>query len=147
MSLLTTLNEDMKTAMRAKDKETLSVVRMLKDSLQNEQIKLGEELNADQELTILAREMKQRRDSVAEFKKADRQDLVDKTQAEIEIVEKYMPKQLSEDEIKTIVSAAIAKVGASSMKDFGQVMGAVMPETKGKADGNEVNRIVKELLN
>ena len=58
-----------------------------------------------------------------------------------------MPKQLSEDEIKTIVSAAIAKVGASSMKDFGQVMGAVMPETKGKADGNEVNRIVKELLN
>ncbi|CAD5898429.1 MULTISPECIES: GatB/YqeY domain-containing protein [Carnobacterium] len=147
MSLLTTLNEDMKTAMRAKDKETLSVVRMLKASLQNEQIKLGEELNADQELTILAREMKQRRDSVAEFKKADRQDLVDKTQAEIEIVEKYMPKQLSEDEIKTIVSAAIAKVGASSMKDFGQVMGAVMPETKGKADGNEVNRIVKELLN
>ncbi|AOA02124.1 GatB/YqeY domain-containing protein [Carnobacterium maltaromaticum] len=147
MSLLTTLNEDMKTAMRAKDKETLSVVRMLKASLQNEQIKLGEELNADQELTILAREMKQRRDSVAEFKKANRQDLVDKTQAEIEIVEKYMPKQLSEDEIKTIVSAAIAKVGASSMKDFGQVMGAVMPETKGKADGNEVNRIVKELLN
>ena len=147
MSLLTTLNEDMKTAMRAKDKETLSVVRMLKASLQNEQIKLGEELNANQELTILAREMKQRRDSVAEFKKADRQDLVDKTQAEIEIVEKYMPKQLSEDEIKTIVSAAIAKVGASSMKDFGQVMGAVMPETKGKADGNEVNRIVKELLN
>ncbi|PLS32514.1 aspartyl-tRNA amidotransferase [Carnobacterium maltaromaticum] len=147
MSLLTTLNEDMKTAMRAKDKETLSVVRMLKASLQNEQIKLGEELNADQELTILAREMKQRRDSVTEFKKADRQDLVDKTQAEIEIVEKYMPKQLSEDEIKTIVSAAIAKVGASSMKDFGQVMGAVMPETKGKADGNEVNRIVKELLN
>ncbi|MFS7390657.1 GatB/YqeY domain-containing protein [Carnobacterium maltaromaticum] len=147
MSLLTTLNEDMKTAMRAKDKETLSVVRMLKASLQNEQIKLGEELNADQELTILAREMKQRRDSVAEFKKADRQDLVDKTQAEIEIVEKYMPKQLSEDEIKTIVSSAIAKVGASSMKDFGQVMGAVMPETKGKADGNEVNRIVKELLN
>ena len=147
MSLLTTLNEDMKTAMRAKDKETLSVVRMLKASLQNEQLKLGEELNADQELTILAREMKQRRDSVAEFKKADRQDLVDKTQAEIEIVEKYMPKQLSEDEIKTIVSAAIAKVGASSMKDFGQVMGAVMPETKGKADGNEVNRIVKELLN
>lgn len=147
MSLLTTLNEDMKTAMRAKDKETLSVVRMLKASLQNEQIKLGEELNADQELTILAREMKQSRDSVAEFKKANRQDLVDKTQAEIEIVEKYMPKQLSEDEIKTIVSAAIAKVGASSMKDFGQVMGAVMPETKGKADGNEVNRIVKELLN
>lgn len=147
MSLLTTLNEDMKMAMRAKDKETLSVVRMLKASLQNEQIKLGEELNADQELTILAREMKQRRDSVAEFKKADRQDLVDKTQAEIEIVEKYMPKQLSEDEVKTIVSAAIAKVGASSMKDFGQVMGAVMPETKGKADGNEVNRIVKELLN
>ncbi|MGX7418790.1 GatB/YqeY domain-containing protein [Carnobacterium gallinarum] len=147
MSLLTTLNEDMKTAMRAKDKETLSVVRMLKASLQNEQIKIGSELNEDQELTILAREMKQRRDSLAEFKKADRDDLVEKTQVEIDIVEKYMPKQLSEDEIKEIVSNAITQVEASSMKDFGKVMSAVMPETKGKADGNEVNRIVKELLN
>lgn len=147
MSLLNTLNEDMKTAMRAKDKETLAVVRTLKASLQNEQIKLGTELSADDELTILAREMKQRRESLVEFEKADRTDLVEKTKSEIAIVEKYMPKQLSEDEIKTIVSAAIAKTGASSMKDFGKVMGVVMPETKGKADGNDVNRVVKELLN
>ncbi|KRN54232.1 aspartyl-tRNA amidotransferase [Carnobacterium divergens] len=146
MSLLTTLNEDMKTAMKAKDKETLTVIRMLKASLQNEQIKTGKELSEDEELTILAREMKQRRDSLAEFKNADREDLVEKTQAEIVIVEKYLPKQLSETEIKAIVTEAIATVEASSMKDFGKVMGAVMPKTKGIADGNVVNRIVKESL-
>lgn len=146
MSLLTTLNEDMKTAMRAKDKETLTVIRMLKASLQNEQIKTGKELSEDEELTILAREMKQRRDSLAEFKNADREDLVEKTEAEIVIVEKYLPKQLSETEIKAIVTEAIATVEASSMKDFGKVMGAVMPKTKGIADGNVVNRIVKESL-
>lgn len=136
MSLLTTLNEDMKTAMKAKDKETLTVIRMLKASLQNEQIKTGKELSEDEELTILAREMKQRRDSLAEFKNADREDLVEKTQAEIVIVEKYLPKQLSETEIKAIVTEAIATVEASSMKDFGKVMGAVMPKTKGIADGH-----------
>lgn len=146
MSLLTTLNEDMKTAMKAKDKETLTVIRMLKASLQNEQIKTGKELSEDEELTILAREMKQRRDSLAEFKNADREDLVEKTEAEIVIVEKYLPKQLSETEIKAIVTEAIATVEASSMKDFGKVMGAVMPKTKGIADGNVVNRIVKESL-
>ncbi|TFI64147.1 aspartyl-tRNA amidotransferase [Carnobacterium divergens] len=146
MSLLTTLNEDMKTAMKAKDKETLTVIRMLKASLQNEQIKTGKELSEDEELTILAREMKQRRDSLAEFKNADREDLVEKTEAEIVIVEKYLPKQLSETGIKAIVTEAIATVEASSMKDFGKVMGAVMPKTKGIADGNVVNRIVKESL-
>lgn len=146
MSLLSTLNEDMKTAMKAKDKETLTVIRMLKASLQNEQIKTGKELSEDEELTILAREMKQRRDSLAEFKNADREDLVEKTEAEIVIVEKYLPKQLSETEIKAIVTEAIATVEASSMKDFGKVMGAVMPKTKGIADGNVVNRIVKESL-
>ncbi|MGY3777696.1 GatB/YqeY domain-containing protein [Isobaculum melis] len=147
MTLLTTLNEDIKTAMKAKDKETLSVIRMLKAALQNEQINIGKELSSEEELTILSREMKQRRDSLAEFLNADRQDLVEKVQGEIAIVEKYLPAQLSEEEIKEIVSQAIAKVSASSMKDIGAVMGAVMPQTKGKADGNQVNKIVRELLN
>lgn len=147
MSLLSTLNDDMKTAMKAKDKETLQVVRMLKASIQNEQIKAGHELNADDELTVLSREMKQRRDALSEFVQAGRDDLVEKIKVEIAIVEKYLPKQLTEEEIRQIVSEAIEKVQATSAKEFGKVMGAVMPLVKGKADGNQVNAIVKELLN
>ncbi|EOH86565.1 GatB/YqeY domain-containing protein [Enterococcus pallens] len=146
MSLLTRLNEDMKQAMRSKDKESLQVIRMLKAAVQNEQINTGQELSEDEELTVLSREMKQRRDSLTEFEKADRTDLADKVKKEIVIVEKYLPAQLSEDEIRSIVSDAIAKTGAASPKEFGKVMGAVMPKVKGKADGNQVNAIVKELL-
>lgn len=146
MTLLSTLNTDMKTAMRAKDKERLAVIRMLKASLQNEEIKVGHELNADEELTILSREMKQRRDSLAEFEKAGREDLSDKVKIEIAIVENYLPAQLTDEEIRQIVAQAIADTGATSAKEFGKVMGAVMPKVKGKADGNQVNAIVKELL-
>ncbi|OJG13198.1 glutamyl-tRNA(Gln) amidotransferase subunit E [Enterococcus asini] len=136
----------MKTAMRAKDKERLAVIRMLKASLQNEEIKVGHELNADEELTILSREMKQRRDSLAEFEKAGREDLSEKVKIEIAIVENYLPAQLTDEEIRQIVAQAITDTGATSAKEFGKVMGAVMPKVKGKADGNQVNAIVKELL-
>lgn len=146
MTLLSTLNTDMKTVMRAKDKERLAVIRMLKASLQNEEIKVGHELNADEELTILSREMKQRRDSLAEFEKAGREDLSEKVKIEIAIVENYLPAQLTDEEIRQIVAQAIAETGATSAKEFGKVMGAVMPKVKGKADGNQVNAIVKELL-
>ncbi|NQE01532.1 GatB/YqeY domain-containing protein [Enterococcus gallinarum] len=146
MTLLSTLNDDMKTAMKAKDKETLQVIRMLKASIQNEQIKKGADLNEEEELTVLYREMKQRRDSLTEFEKADRTDLAEKVKGEIAIVEKYLPAQLDEAEIRQIVAGAIEKTGASSPKEFGKVMGAVMPQVKGKADGNQVNAIVKELL-
>lgn len=146
MTLLSTLNDDMKTAMKAKDKETLQVIRMLKASIQNEQIKKGADLNEEEELTVLSREMKQRRDSLTEFEKADRTDLAEKVKGEIAIVEKYLPAQLDEAEIRQIVAGAIEKTGASSPKEFGKVMGAVMPQVKGKADGNHVNAIVKELL-
>ncbi|HJF20282.1 MAG TPA: GatB/YqeY domain-containing protein [Enterococcus columbae] len=147
MSLLSTLNDDMKTAMKAKDKDTLQVVRMLKASIQNEQIKAGHDLNEDEELTVLSREMKQRRDALSEFEQAGREDLVEKVKVEIAIVEKYLPAQLSEAELREIVQQAITKVNASSAKEFGKVMGVVMPLVKGKADGNQVNAIVKELLN
>ncbi|MGX7245191.1 GatB/YqeY domain-containing protein [Enterococcus quebecensis] len=146
MSLLTTLNDDIKTAMKSKDKDTLSVLRMLKAAIQNEQIKTSRDLDGEEELTVLSREMKQRRDSLSEFEKAGRDDLADKVKIEIAIVEKYMPKQLSEEEIHQIVQKAIDQTGASSPKEFGKVMSAVMPEVKGKADGNQVNAIVKELL-
>ncbi|CAM3269055.1 GatB/YqeY domain-containing protein [Vagococcus fessus] len=147
MTLLSTLNEDIKTAMKAKDKPTLDVLRLLKSSVQNEQIAKGEDLTSDEEVTVLAREMKQRRDSLVEFESAGRLDLVENVRAGIAIVEKYLPKQLDESEIRQIVSEAIEITGATSAKEFGKVMGAVMPKVKGKADGNLVNSIVKELLN
>ncbi|KAF1305541.1 GatB/YqeY domain-containing protein [Enterococcus saccharolyticus] len=147
MSLLSKLNDDMKTAMKAKEKETLQVIRMLKASLQNEQIKVSRDLTDDEELTVLSREMKQRRDSLTEFEKAGRDDLAEKVKGEITIVEQYLPAQLTEEEIRQIVRGAIEKTGATSPKEFGKVMGAVMPAVKGKADGNQVNAIVKELLN
>lgn len=146
MSLLSRLNDDMKAAMKAKEKETLQVIRMIKSSIQNEQIKVGHDLTEDEELTVLSREMKQRRDSLHEFEQAGRDDLADKVKGEIVIVEKYMPEQLSDDEIRQLVQDAIAQTGASSVKEFGKVMGVVMPKVKGKADGNQVNAIVKELL-
>jgi len=135
----------MKTAMKAKDKESLQVIRMIKSSIQNEQIKEGHDLTEDEELTVLSREMKQRRDSLHEFEEAGRDDLAEKVKSEIVIVEKYMPEQLSEDDIRQLVQEA-TQTGASSVKEFGKVMGAIMPKVKGKADGNQVNAIVKELL-
>lgn len=146
MSLLDTLNEDMKTAMKAKDKDTLSVVRMLKSAVMNEQINLGHDLTEDEEVTVLSRELKQRKDSVSEFEKAGRDDLVASTSKEIEVVEKYLPAQLAEDEVKDIIKQTVSEVGAESMADFGKVMGAVMPKLKGQADGKLVNQTVKDLL-
>ncbi len=137
----------MKAAMKGKDKESLQVIRMLKASLQNEKINLGRDLTDEEELAIISREMKQRRDSLAEFEKVGRDDLAEKTKSEIAIVERYLPAQLTEDEIRQVVSQAIEQTGASSPKEFGKVMGVVMPKVKGKADGNQVNAIAKELLN
>lgn len=146
MTLLNRLNNDIKVAMKAKDKETLSVLRMMKSSIQNEEIKKGDSLSPDEELTVLSREMKQRKDSLQEFKDAGRDDLVDKVSAEIKIVDRYMPEQLTEDELRSMIQSAIDETGASSMKDFGKVMGVVMPKTKGKADGQTVNSLVKASL-
>ncbi|WP_070120626.1 GatB/YqeY domain-containing protein [Bacillus marinisedimentorum] len=147
MTLVNRLNEDMKQAMKAKDKEKLTVIRMLKSSLQNEAIKLGKsELSEEEELTVLGRELKQRKDSLREFEKAGRNDLVEKTNQEIEIVELYTPEQLSDEELEEIVKETIAETGASSKADMGKVMSAIMPKVKGKADGAVVNRMVQQNL-
>lgn len=147
MSLESQLNTDLKTAMKAHDKLSLNVIRMMKAALTNKKVKQGHDLTADEELTVVSRELKQRKESLAEFQKGGRQDLVDGVEAEIKIVEAYAPKQLSADEITQIVKDSIAKVNASGMGDFGKVMGAVMPQVKGKADGNLVNQTVKAQLN
>jgi len=136
----------MKQAMKNKEKDKLTVIRMLKAALQNESIKLGSELSEEAELSVLSREVKQRKDSLHEFEKADRKDLVDKVRAELKHVEIYMPKQLSEEELAEIVSAVIAETGASSKKDMGKVMAALMPKIKGKADGSLVNKLVQQHL-
>ncbi|MDM8213645.1 GatB/YqeY domain-containing protein [Enterococcus hirae] len=147
MSLKDTLNADMKQAMKAKDKETLSVIRMLKAAVQNEEIKTGHPLTEEEELTLLAREMKQRKDSHKEFEAAGRSDLAEKAQEEIKVLSQYMPQPLSDAELEAIVQRAIQKTGAKSPKEFGKVMGVVMPQVKGKADGTQVQAFVKKLLN
>lgn len=146
MSLLQQLTSDMVTAMKERDKETLAVVRMLKAAVQNEQIEAGHDLTAEEEVAVLSREYKQRKESLAEFEKAGRQDLVDQTNHELVVVEKYLPKQLSEEEVTKIVEQTVEELGADSMKDFGKVMGAVMPKVKGQADGKIVNATVKNVL-
>lgn len=147
MAILDQLNQDMKIAMKAKDKSRLMIIRMLKGALEKEQIDQGQSLTADEELTIMSRELKQRKDSVAEFTSAGRDDLAAKSQAEIEVVEEYLPKQLSEEEISTIIQQVIAETGAASMKDFGNVMGKSVALMKGQADGKTIQTITKQLLN
>jgi uncharacterized protein YqeY len=146
MSLLERLNDDMKQAMKNKEKDKLSVIRMVKASLQNEAIKLGRELTEEDELTVISRELKQRKDSLHEFEQAGREDLVDKIQKELTVLEVYMPKQLTEEELTNIVKEAIAEVQASSKADMGKVMSAIMPKVKGKADGSLVNKLVLQNL-
>lgn len=146
MSLLERLNNDMKQAMKNKEKDKLSVIRMLKAALQNEELKLRHELTDEDELTVLSRELKQRKDSLEEFANADRTDLVDKVRIEIGFVEEYMPEQLSAEEISEIVKQTIEEVNATSKADMGRVMGALMPRVKGKADGSLVNKLVQQQL-
>ncbi|MBU5595174.1 GatB/YqeY domain-containing protein [Amphibacillus sp. MSJ-3] len=147
MSLLESLNQDMKSAMRNREKQRLSVIRMLKASLQNEAIKLGkDELSEDEELTVLARELKQIKDSLHEFKEAGRDDLVEKHDKDLSVIQAYMPEQLSSDELEQIVVETIQQVNATTKKDLGKVMSVLMPKVKGKADGSEVNAFVQKHL-
>jgi len=146
MSLLEQLTSDMKEAMKAKDKVTLGVIRMVKASVSNEQIKLGHDLTADEELAVLSREMKQRVEEMESYKDADRADLAEEIQGQIDVLKRYMPAQMSEEEVVAIVKETIDEVGASSKADLGKVMGALMPKVKGKADGKLVNTTVQSLL-
>lgn len=132
--------------MKAKDKAKLKTIRMLKASLQNEKLAKQDDLTEQEELDILAREKKQRLDSLQEFKQAGREDLVDEVEEELAIVAEYLPEPLSDNEVKEIVQSVIDSVDASGMQDMGKVMGAVMPKVKGRADGNFVSEVVKAKL-
>ena len=137
---------DLTAAMKSHDKTALSVIRMLKSALMNKKIELGHELNSEEELQVVVSQMKQQKDSLAEFEKAQREDLVADTKAQMQVLSQYMPQQLSEAEVQEIVQQTAAKIGAASKADFGKLMQAVMPQVKGKADGNKVNQMVKDLL-
>ncbi|TMN21001.1 GatB/YqeY domain-containing protein [Lentibacillus cibarius] len=148
MPLVEQLNEDMKQAMKNKEKDRLAVIRILKASLQNETIKLGNKnLSEDEELTVLSRELKQRKDSLQDFKSAEREDLISKLETEINVIEAYMPHQLTDEELEAVVTSTIQEVNASSKKDMGTVMNAIMPKVKGKADGARINKMVQKHLN
>ena len=146
MSLMDKLNDDMKQAMKDRAVLKLSVIRMVKAALKNEEINKGRLLSEDEVLTILTRELKQRRESLHEFEKAGRVELASKSREEIDVLSAYLPAQLSEDEIRDIVREGIAATNASSKKEMGKVMGAIMPKVKGRADGNLVQKIVSEEL-
>lgn len=146
MSLKEVLTQDIKQAMKAKEKLTLDVLRMIKSAVQSFEIDKKNELTEEEELTILSREAKQRRESLQEFLKAERLDLVEKVKQELEIVERYLPKQLSVEEIQTTIKETALELGVSSKTEFGKLMGAVMQKLKGKADGNVIKEEVKKFL-
>ena len=146
MSISDKIMADRKTAMKNHDKTALNTIRMIKSALMNEKIKLGHDLTPDEELTVLNREKKQREESIEEFAKAKRDDLVEETKKELAVVEKYMPKQMSKDELEAAVKETIDEVGAKGKSDFGKVMKALMPKIKGRADGKVASQAVRDQL-
>ncbi|CAM3437507.1 GatB/YqeY domain-containing protein [Marinicrinis lubricantis] len=146
MSLSERLNQDMKQAMKDQDKFKLSVIRMIRSSIKNVEIDQKKTLEDSEVLDILNRELKQRKDSLQEFEKAGREDLAANLRQEIDVITQYMPAQLTEEEVKSIVQQTIQEVGASSKADMGKVMSALMPKVKGRADGKLVNQLVQQLL-
>ncbi len=146
MSLLDRLSNDMKLAMKAQDKTRLSVIRMVLSAVKYVEIEKKASLTDDQVLDVLAREVKQRKDSLAEFERGNRKDLVAKVKEELAILADYLPEQLSEEAVREVITAVIKEVGATGKADMGRVMGAVMPQLKGRADGKLINTIVQELL-
>lgn len=147
MALVDRLQDDMKAAMRAKDKDALSVIRMIRASIKNKEIERGSELSEAEITDVLSRELKQRNDSLHEFTKAGREDLAEKTRREIEILKRYLPEPLSEESLHRMVKETVRAVGANSKADMGKVMAVLMPKVKGRADGKLVNRLVQEELN
>ena len=140
------LLEDLKNAMKAQDKELLSVLRMVKGAMQLDEINLKHELTDDEFIGVISKQIKTRKESISEFEKANRQDLIEQTKKEIEILNKYMPEQLSEEEVLKVIDEAFKAVNPQSQKDMGKIMGIVTPKLKGKADMSFVSKIVKEKI-
>ncbi|MCX7694555.1 MAG: GatB/YqeY domain-containing protein [Caloramator sp.] len=146
MSLKERIQEDWKAAMKNKDRFRANVLNMAKAAILQAEKVDGSKLDDEQVIEVLNKEVKQRRDSIEEFEKGNRQDLIEQTSKEIEILLEYLPQQLTEEEISEIVKEAVNEVQANSIKDMGKVMAIVMPKVKGRADGKLVNQIVKQYL-
>ncbi len=146
MSLKDQLTADMKEAMKAKQTERLSTIRQLRGAIKNKEIELQQDLDDDAIISVISTLVKQRREAAQMYIDNDRPELAAKEEAEMAVLQDYLPAQLGEEEIKAIVTAVIAEVGASSMKDMGKVMPQIMARTKGAADGKLVNQLVREQL-
>lgn len=146
MSIKGKVESEMIVAAKAKDKLTLSALRMIKTALHNREIDLKRELNDTEMLQLLSSLAKQRNDSIEQFKKGGRTDLVEKEEAELKIIQGFMPEQMSEADVSAEIDRAIADVGATGAKDMGKVMKVVMPKLTGKADGKLVSELVKKKL-
>lgn len=146
MELKERLQEELKESLKAGEKERLSTIRLLLSEIKNAEIDKRGELTEEELLSVVAREARKRKEAIEEYGKAGRQDLVDKESFEYSILEEYLPAQMPEEQVRGMVKVAIEEVGASSPGDFGKVMSTVMPRLRGKADGKEVNQIVREML-
>jgi len=140
------LTEDMKAKMKSGDKVGLSTLRLLLADIKNAEIAKRADLSDEEILEAISRSIKRRKESIEQFEKADRDDLVQKEKAELEVLNEYLPPQLSEEELLEIIEAVIEELGASSQKDMGSVMSSVMPKVKGKADGSMISQIVMAKL-
>ena len=140
------MNQDMKTALKSNDKVRLETIRLLRSQIHNAGITKGKELSEEEVLEVMAKEVKKRKESIKMFEDGGREDLVEKETQEMEIISSYLPEPLNEKELETIVSEAIKETGAESMRDMGKVMAVVMPKTKGRADGKQVQELVKKKL-
>ncbi len=147
MSLANKLMDDLKSSMKNKDTIRKNTITMVRAAIKQKEVDERITLTDEQILEIISKQLKEKRGAIEEFKKGSREDLVKLTESEMEILLEYLPKQLSEEEIEKIVRETIEEINATSMKDIGLVMKAVMPKVKGKTDGNIVNNIVKKVLN
>ena len=146
MTMKSRLNEDMKQAMRDKNVLKRDVIRYLRSEIRNQEIRDQKDLDDPGVIQVLSRQAQQRRDSIEAYGDAGRQDLVDKEQAELAVIMAYLPQQMTAEEITDLVQRVVAQVGASGPADMGKVMGAIMPQVRGKAEGREVNAIVQQTL-
>lgn len=146
MSIRQTISGDMKTFMRAKDTARLGAIRLLQASIKQKEVDERIELNDDQILAVIQKMLKQRKDSIEAYQQANRQDLIDQEQLEIEVLTKYMPEPLSDEEINQFIEEAIATTGAVDMKDMGKVVGVLKSKVAGRADMGEVSKLVRQKL-
>jgi uncharacterized protein YqeY len=144
--MLKQLQDDMRKALKAGEKKKLSTIRMLISSVKNESIEKRGELSDEDVLTVIQREIKQRKSANEEFKKGNRDDLIQENEVEIAILEAYLPQQLTDAELEKLVKQVVVEMNASSPKEMGKVMGKLMPQIKGKADGTRVQTMVRSIL-